>query len=365
MSRWEYTESELWRFGEGEISIYHVFGSIAVGSTVLVFAEGRHGAGGDASDLHDIYMKKSTDGGKSFGDSICLLACEGIHCFCNPTPLFDAQTGKLFLSFAENFGNARTEVRLMESTDLGESWSTPRDLTPSILEKSDLPFHLPGPGHGIQLQKAPYTGRLLLQIWHRLGSTKLPRVERGYCVSLLYSDDHGAHWSATEPIGHAHCCNESRLCETATGVLFTLRSFDLKHTMARSTDGGVTWGEVEIMPLPPANVCDAGLLALQGRGAYTDTVLLSRISNVEKGERRNMEIRISTDGGCSFPDSFLLPAGDAMPGYSDLCLLREEVEDTVGLLHCRCNHVLFSRISLQALTNGKYDATTRHVWEKL
>ena len=88
-------------------------------------------------------------------------------------------------------------------------------------------------------------------------------------------------------------------------------------------------------------------------------MLLSRIGDPEK--RLDMEMRISLDGGVSFTDTFKLMAGDAMPGYSDLCVIEEE-QPVIGLLHCRNNHVMFSRISLQTLTGGKYDNTSRNCW---
>lgn len=41
MSNWEYTETELWRYGQGDISIFHVFGVTAHQHTVLTFTEAR------------------------------------------------------------------------------------------------------------------------------------------------------------------------------------------------------------------------------------------------------------------------------------------------------------------------------------
>ncbi len=62
MSKWEYTETEIWRHGDNHISLFHVFGLIAVKNVVLVFAEAREGDGGDAHGLHDIWMRRSEDG---------------------------------------------------------------------------------------------------------------------------------------------------------------------------------------------------------------------------------------------------------------------------------------------------------------
>lgn len=59
MSKWEYTEQELWRFNENGDSIFHVFGVIAVGTTVLAFAEARKGDGSDDKCPHDIRMRKT------------------------------------------------------------------------------------------------------------------------------------------------------------------------------------------------------------------------------------------------------------------------------------------------------------------
>lgn len=364
MSRWEYTEAELWRFGNERYAIYHVFGTLAIEKTVLVFAEARQGDGSDAGSAHDIRMRKSTDGGKSFGEDICLMDAKNKGCFINPTPLYDAQTKRILLVFGENHGNTHTSLYLIHSDDEGEHWSLPREITASVTQKSDTRFHVPGPGHGIQLKHGAHAGRLLLQLWHRGEDVSLPRAARGYCASLLYSDDHGNTWQHTAPIGKALCCNESRLCETAQDLLWTLRSYGTQHAASRSVDGGVTWEEAQRMPLSPANACDAGLISLGAGGKYTDTVLLSRISGAEKERRRDMEICISTDGGKRFDDRLALMTGDAMPGYSDLCVIDED-SPVIGLVHCRNDHVLFSRISMQTLTAGKYDGTSRKVWKSV
>jgi sialidase-1 len=334
----------LWRHGEGGYSLYHVFSLIAAPSTVLAFAEARC-EGKDADETHDIVMRRSTDGGKTFEASVCLFG--GGRCLVNPTPIYDAMTGRVLLFFAENHKNTRTVLYLTHSDDLGMTWSKPQDLTHLITEKPDTSFHLPGPTHGIQLQKSPYTGRLLLQLWHRGPDVSIPRKERGYCASLLYSDDHGKHWTHTRPLGHAAYANESALCETQEGVFWALRSFGTEHAFTKSRDGGSTWDEVQPMPLPPAFACEAGLISLPDFENSTATVLLSRISRPEKENRRDMEICMSRDGGSTFPYHLALPRGDAHPGYSDLCVT--DGGRTVGLLHCHEGQVLFTRIPVHKL----------------
>ena len=361
MSLWEYTETELWRHGEDGIALYHVFGLVSFGRTVLAFAEARRGEGKDADDPHDIAMRRSEDGGRSFAPSVTLIPSEGRRCLTNPTPLFDAQTGKLFLFYCENFGNHDTENYVIESADGGRTWSAPRALTAELNAFSaPLAFHLFGPGHGTQLHGA-YGGRLIVPVWHRRG-TDVPKAERDYCASLLLSDDHGATWRQTAPFtGKAQHVDEARVAQTADGsLLWAFRaSGSTCRFCCRSTDGGESWSAPAPMPVSPAVGCDAGLAALSGKAGYEDLVVLSRISRTDR--RMDMELLYSKDGGRSFAGRMTLPTGDAMPGYSDLTVLEDEAP-TLGLLHCRNNHVLFSRISLQTLTGGAYEGTKRSVW---
>ena len=357
MTRWEYTETELWRYGEGDISIYHVFGTVAVGNTVLAFAEARHSNASDGNCLHDIAMRKSIDGGRTFFESVDILPANEKYCYTNPVPVYDEDTGKLFLFYSENIGNTRTVNYVMNSDDLGESWSPACNITDIF----DTPFNLAGPGHGIQLKSGEHKGRLMMQFWHRSKGVEAPAEERGYCMSLLYSDDHGDTWNHSEHFGSDVMANESRLVETKKCLIWHARTKEKHQCISRSYDGGKSWSSFEACPLPPAKNCDVGLIGLQDKEGYDDMVLMARITTIDT--RGNIRIEISYDGGESFADGFDLMRGDAMPGYNDLCIINDG-ENPLGLLHCRNNHVLFSRISMQTLTGGKYDNTSRSVWLK-
>lgn len=362
MSKWEYTETELWRHGE-DISLLHVFGLIAVGGgTVLAFTEARYGNGGDADCTHDIWMRKSSDGGKTFADTVCICPGKDKHCWTNPVPVYDRETKRLFLLYSDNLENRRTDNFIIHSDDLGETWSAPERLN-SVLENWDAPapFHLAGPGHGIQLTQSGHAGRLVVPIWHRAKGTEVASEDRGYCISVLYSDDHGNTWQHTQAMGHGCMANESRIVETREGLLWVIRpgGGNPCRYESRSLDGGMTWSACIPQASGMAANCDAGAVALAGKPGYEDMVLVSRISRLPL--RRDMEILISVDGGRTFADRMALPEGDAMPGYSDLAVIDGD-EPVVGLVHCRSNHVLFSRISLQALTGGKYEHTKRSVW---
>lgn len=360
MSKWEYTEHELWRYGENGYSIYHVFSVCAIEQTVFVFAEGRCGDGSDANCPHDIVMKKSLDGGKTFPVDVCLLTADEGHCWTNACPLYDDVNKRLFLFYSDNQKNRKTENYYITSDDLGATWSEPVCITHILADvERPLPFHLAGPGHGICLKRAPYAGRLLMQFWHRGADVTLPVGERGYCASVLFSDDGGQSWQSTPYLGKQDNCHESRLAETRTGVLWSARTRSTVSMFSQSVDGGTHWSEFAAGDITPARCCDIGLTSLSFGEDYGDMILLSRVGHETK--RMDMEILYSLDGGKSFPGCFYLLPGDTMPGYSDLCIIADG-EPIIGLVHCRNNHVLFSRISLQTLTGGKYDNTTRSVW---
>lgn len=362
MSKWEYTETELWRHGSEKYSIYHVFGLIAVKNAVIAFSEARTGNGGDAGCIHDLVMRRSSDGGRTFEKSVMLLSGADGTCWTNPVPVYDAYTGRLFLFSSDNQGNCQTKNYVMHSDNLGVSWSKNREINAALEEGSNpLPFHLAGPGHGIQLTRGAHAGRMIVPFWHRrYGTEKIP-TERGYCVSMLYSDDHGVTWRHTEVFGQKCMANESRIVETHSSLLWIIRpgGDNPCRFESVSTDGGMTWTEPRPQASSPANNCDAGAVSVCAKEGWEDMVLMSRIQPVER--RWDMEILISCDGGKTFTTRFAAPTGDAMPGYSDMCVIDED-EPVVGLLHCRSNHVLFSRISLQTLTAGKYENTQRRVW---
>lgn len=359
MALWEYSETELWRHGEGGVAIYHVFGLCSFENTVLAFAEARYGSGKDAGEAHDIVMRRSVDGGRTFSPSVTLFFGEGGRCLANPTPVYDAAAEKVFLFFCENNDNDHTKNFVTESADGGCIWSSPRDLTDELgAFSAPLTFHLFGPGHGVQLHGGAYDGRLIVPVWHR-GSVQAPPDERGYCASLLLSDDHGATWRQAAPFTGRDCrANESRIAQTADGsLLWMFRSARMtSRRCCRSRDGGETWSAPVLLQDGAAVCCDAGLVSAAGKSGYEDLVVLSRPSGLRR--RENMELLCSTDGGRTFTGRMALPHGDAEPGYSDLTVLPGE-DPVIGLLHCRHNHVLFSRISLQTLTGGGYDGTKR------
>ena len=192
---------------------------------------------------------------------------------------------------------------------------------------------MPGPGHGIQLAN----GRLLLQVWNRkalgvIGEGTIPVEERKYGISTLYSDDHGETWRYGAAFGHDLNMNESRLARLENGNVYvnarsTVPGERNNHRItAISRDGGIHWENIKIdKNFPLSDQCDAGLVSM--KDADNEHLLLYSKNESTEG-RKNLVVRLSSDGGKSWPVARVVDEGTAW--YSDLADLPD---NTVLLIY--------------------------------
>ncbi|MFI5975579.1 exo-alpha-sialidase [Streptomyces sp. NPDC051452] len=309
--------------------------------TLLAFAEGRVLNCGDAADI-DIVLKRSTDGGRSWGQ-LQVVDEGGGDTHGNPAPVVDRDTGRVWL--AETYNTGRTDSagcsvpcdrspRLRYSDDDGLTWSGPRDLSPEILPADWNSWYATGPVHGIQLTHGRYAGRLVFGV--NAETWDGGRVTANH-AALVVSDDHGGHWrlgaTDTWPVGpdgtFRQKPSELALAERADGsVLVSGREqdgTDLGHrTQAVSRDGGGGFtGPFQALP---------GLYAPQVQGSLLrlgDRLLLACPGDPDR--RRTMMIRSSYDGGRTWDsvDRGTVVTTD-WSGYSDLTRLGR---DEVGLVY--------------------------------
>ncbi|MFJ5272430.1 exo-alpha-sialidase [Streptomyces sp. NPDC088358] len=309
--------------------------------TLLAFAEGRVHDCGDAGDI-DIVVKRSTDGGRSWGPLQVVNEGAG-DTHGNPAPVVDRETGRVVL--AETYNTGRTDGRscdvpcdrtphLQYSDDDGLGWSQPRDLSDEILPPNWNSWYATGPVHGIQLTRGRHTGRLVFGVntetWN--GS----RVTANN-AALITSDDGGDHWRIgakdSWPIADDGTFrqkpSELTLTQRADGaVLVSGREqdgTDLGHrTQTVSRDGG------DSFTAPFRDLPD--LYAPQVQGSVLrldDRILLACPGDPDR--RRTMMIRSSYDGGRTWDsvDRGTVVTTD-WSGYSDLARIDG---DTVGLLY--------------------------------
>ncbi|MFF3633754.1 exo-alpha-sialidase [Streptomyces sp. NPDC002250] len=335
--------------GEGGYDTYRVPAAVVTGrGTMLAFAEGRHDGAGDSGDI-DVVLRRSTDGGCTWGPLTVVAAGRG-DTRGNPAPVVDPRTGTVVLVTSYNSG-AVTEAQIMRgevtpaqgrrvfvqrSRDDGRRFTPPRDITAAV-KPAHWRWYATGPGHALAVTRGPHAGRLLVPADHSTapppGSSDTGQEPRYYGAHALCSDDGGRTWrlgfvaDAKDGVTNA---NETSAAQLGDGRLyFSARdqngSSPGNRLGAWSSDAGETLdGPFTVRStLNDVPVVQGSVLQLPGPKAP----LLFSAPSVPTA-RRAMALWRSTDGGRTFGRALTL--SDRPAAYSDL--VRVDA-DTVGLLY--------------------------------
>lgn len=308
---------------------------------LLAFAEGRKHGAGDSGDI-DLLLKRSFDQGNSWG-AAQLIADFGEDTAGNPAPVLDRRTGTIWLLLTRNPGRV-TERQIVEGTaegtrtvwitysrDEGASWAPPVEITASV-KRPEWTWYATGPGNGIQLR----SGRLVIPCDHVVAGT------RAMHSHVIYSDDGGRSWK----IGGVapEKTNECAVAELADGTLIlNMRSYHGRNrrAVALSRDGGLSWADFRLDDALIEPVCQASLIRWRGNRLL--------FSNPADLRRVNMTVRLSPDGGRTWPLARRIHAGPA--AYSSLAALKG---GRIGLLYERgevgpYEEICFARFSPRRL----------------
>ena len=287
---------------------------------ILAICEGRS-AMSDTGRIH-IVARISRDNGKTF-DSKFLVARDGENTVGNPCPVFDKETGIIWLFLTWNAGstneheiihnNGKRRVLLTRSEDLGETWTPPEDMT-SSLSKSNWTWYATGPCHGLQMK----SGRLIVPCDHIVWPLIENEVSRTYSSHIIYSDDHGKTWRIGGDLNPT--TNECCVAEAKDGLLYmTVRRIPGNGLRGFSTsdDSGLTWTQVMDTDIPDP-VCQGSVIAgsAAGKNGFCPLYLAN---SSDKKERRNLTLRTSGDGGKTWQIKKVIEEG--FSAYSDLALL--------------------------------------------
>ena len=325
-------EQDLFIAGEGGYHTYRIPSLIlAADGSLLAFVEGRKAGRGDTGDI-DLLMKKSIDGGLTWSEQKVLWD-DGQHVCGNPNPVLDESTGEIHLLLTWNRGDDHESdiitknskdtrrVYVMKTSDNGESWSRPSDITKTTKDPS-WGWYATGPGVGIQIEHGPNKGRLVIPADHSYNDPQ-GNVRGGpfeYGSHVIFSDDHGHTWELGGVIKPK--MNECQLIEMADGkgtLLMNMRSYFGKNRRALSVsnDGGITWSD----PLEATSliepVCQAAFIRYSWPKDRTGDLVL--FSNPASTKRENMTVRLSKDSGKTWTGSKVLHEGHS--AYSSLAVL--------------------------------------------
>ncbi len=320
----EISKEVLWQSGEGGYHTYRIPSIIKTNNgSLLAFCEGRKGGRSDAGDI-DLLMKRSIDGGKSWGRSEVLWD-DGENTCGNPCPVVDQATGIVWLLLTHNLGvdhesqivagtgkGSRT-VWVTSSQDDGVTWREPHEIT-STTKETDWTWYATGPGVGIQLRNSAQAGRMVIPCDHKvLGSKTL-------FSHVIYSDDHGMTWRLGGKSFESEN-NECQVVELEDGrLLLNMRHYDrdrMTRSLSYSEDAGMTWSGNFFHSTLVDPICQAALISLTA--GRTSSLLFSNPDSQTK--RHRMTVRFSPDEGRRWPKSLLLHAGPA--AYSSLVEMGE------------------------------------------
>ncbi len=295
--------------------------------TLLAACDARLNDSQDLPNRIDTALRRSTDGGRTWGEIQTIAEWSGKAGAADPCLVVDRETGRIWcaITWADGvgwreskpgFGSDSFHLLLIHSDDDGLTWSDPMDITESVKDPSWRSAWF-SPGSGLQLQ----SGRLLLPF----------SVADGEGAMLSYatvSDDHGASWRSVGPIGER--TNECMLAQLHDGTLVcNLRSMQGKNQRAvsLSKDDGESWSPIVHDPALVEPVCQGSLLTIPKQRTPNGREWLV-FCNPASTKREALTIRVSLDGGQTWPIARIIHKGPA--AYSSLTLL---ADGGIGLLY--------------------------------
>ena len=336
--------------------------------TVLAACQKRLGAGGDFAPSI-LVARRSLDGGKTFEREQVLFDREGV-CSFNGNLVEERESRTIFacfIAFPQADGPAWFPKKwiprgggfsIVKSTDDGKTWSSPVEVMPKPNPEGWHGAGVFNNNHGVQIQRGPHTGRLVI------GSRVFkPGVYEGRAkAGLIYSDDRGETWHVGGVVlkDLGDLASEVTLGETADGEIYVNCRNAVEKSVtrpkkagqnasvpttfaphqriyARSRDGGETFYEegchAELYDEP----CNAGQTFYPLDGDRTGLQLFT----APVGPRRtHLTAYFSSDGGRNWKRGRVV--SEKAGGYSDIALLPDRTilslyEDHGRMLLARYN----------------------------
>jgi sialidase-1 len=353
------SKTDLFVSGENGYSSYRIPALIKTkGDILLAFCEGRKQGAADAGDI-DILVKRSLDGGKTWGTQT-IVWDDGKNTCGNPCPVLDEQTGAIMLLLTHNEGDVPEKdiitkkspstrtVWVAQSDDEARTWSKPVDIT-ATTKKPDWGWYATGPGIGIQIKNGEHKGRLVIPCDFSYDDPdgKLRNGPFQYGSHAIYSDDHGKTWQLGGTITPK--MNECQVVELADGkgtLMMNMRSYFRRNRRAQSLsqDGGITWSGPKDDAELIEPVCQASLIryAPSRKKKGRSTILFL---NPASTKRENLTMRASFDEGKTWPASKVLFPGPS--AYSGMAVLNN---GSILCLYEAGNKGPYEKIVLQKVT---------------
>lgn len=285
-------------------------------NTVIVYGEARNtnvnndsGGGNHDECLMDLYIRRSTDGGATFGAPIYIARGLEFHAkyygeTLNNPVMFVGNDGILHILFSCNVG--RVGIFYTRSEDDGLTWTEPRNIADNF-KGVKYTLLACGPGHGVCLDD----GRLVTSAWMYNGS---------YFVYPIYSDDNGETWKMGQRVNTSR--DETCIARTSDGgVLCNSRQYSLPsetspyRVLSSSLNGIGAWTTSTPHTALVDPACCGGMTSVELEG-LPHAILFS--NNASATARNNLTVRCSFDDGLTWEKSILIDKLNG--GYSDIAV---------------------------------------------
>lgn len=284
--------------------------------TTIAFTERRLGLHDHAQN--DIVLKRSIDGGKTWGPEIVAYE-DGMNSINDPLTV-QLSDGRIMMMFARfpygrharnsgwikmaELGYDDPKVNILTfitySSDDGLTWLKPVGITKSVKPAHWLNANTPGAM--IQLEKGPHKGRIIASLWGTVPVIEKEKVVRNWEIIAAWSDDLGETWQRSEPLNDPEkgFPNECQIAEAADGSLVIVsrnQGGETKRKKAFSKDGGKNWTTLETDPSLPSVACMGSIIKGHIKKDGSWDLYASFPSN--EG-RKDGQIAVSADNGKSF-----------------------------------------------------------------
>jgi sialidase-1 len=309
-----FSETDLFRQGDAGVHTYRIPALVETRRrTLIAVVDARHDSTRDLPAHISLAMRRSLDGGRTWEPARFLRQVPGGAGVGDPSLLLDRRTGRVWCFHAYGppgigsltaepgavTGPRTLQVHAIHSDDDGRSWSEPADLTPQLKDPAWKAIFATS---GTHFQTR--SGRYLVPIVVRY-------ADRSLSSWNAYSDDAGRTWRMGARI--AAGTDESHAVELADGEVLQNMRAKPRRMVARSRDGGATFDAATPDPALVDPSCNAGL-AVCRRGVVVFT-------NAASDKRERLTVRLSYDGGRSWPAARVLHEGPA--AYSTVVPLRD------------------------------------------
>ena len=348
----------LRQHGQDGVHTYRIPGiTTSNEGTLIAVYDNRNRGGGDLPGDIDVGMSRSTDGGCTWSPMRVIMDMgddpewqfDGIG---DPSVLTDRETGTVWVAATWSHGNRSWrgsgpgmtpdetgQFMLVNSSDDGETWSEPINITSQVKVNPDWRFVLAGPGNGIMLRD----GTLVFPAQFR--GEDGPPVDGKPFSTIIYSHDRGESWQIGT--GVKIDTTEAQIVQIADGsIMINCRdNRGGSRSIYTSNDLGATWREHPTSRRDlPEPVCNADLL----RVVHPEhgPLLFFSNPNTTRG-RHHMTLKVSRDEGMTWPERWHT-LYDERPGsgYSTLTQIDEE---HIGVLYEGPGELYFLRYGIEEL----------------